>query len=450
MYRYRIALVCVLFLYWYFQPLKQLQLRREAVNNDVKAQTKSHHVFVNPGEVLLQEEDETEPRETLEPETASNWHHNSVTREQTTMTTLLANEEASTSEEKSCKVWLHTIHFLEGLAAQKMTLQKLLGFAKLVDARFVEPCIRNGEMITCQNVDKILRFGDVFDLNSLKRVYANIVPYKEFKEVKEYDKYCLGLEEGNYFCNKFERNVPLVTLDNVTNVIENHRRKGCSKDIVLVIPRMRKELLPEPSISYSPTEFYSKFYVINEKHYNFVKNRIFPALGIKDNSYSVIHWRGEKVTTKLTTCAKALVRAKNTMASQLPESHQFVLMTSFRRPDTSKFQWDFPGVTNERGKKLLKEQVNALDILDNNSFVSLDSKIQSFSQEIDDGSFLALWDLVIAQKAHSFVTCTRYGVDNSCPAAEICKACNHLGSFGRWAVFLREVQNKTSEQCWPT
>ena len=63
-------------------------------------------------------------------------------------------------------------------------------------------------------------------------------------------------------------------------------------------------------------------------------------------------------------------------------------------------------------------QDTELNVLENNDFVGLDATIQLFSQEIDDDSFIALWDLVISHAARSFVTCTSYRVGSSCPGAE--------------------------------
>jgi len=444
--KYRIALGCLI-IFGYCATLQQPSLIPEAEVNVVKVQRKDNVAVDSPDQSLPLMEDEPEREGTLEQEAISDSHHKSATVEEIPM---IKQEEISVQKNSTCVVWLHTLAFVEGLAAQKRTLEKLLELAKLVNARFVEPCINNGKMLSCQNVKqktvgKIVRYSDLFDLNSLKRIYANIAPYEEFKRVKEYDQFCLKVRKKSSSCKKYEERgtATIVTIGNITSVIEDRRRAGCSRDIVLLVPQMRKENLRELKTSYPSAEFYSKYYVIKENHYNFVRNSIFPELGIKENSYSVIHWRGEKVKTDLVTCARALVRAKESMAKELPKNHRFVLMTYLRRPETFKFQWD-----NKR--KDVQAQDKALDILENNSFVSLDSTINLFSQEIDDGSFMALWDLVIAQGAHSFVTCTRKGVENSCPAAEICKACNHLGTFAHWAISLREIQNKTSEHCWPT
>mmetsp|Transcript_5065 Transcript_5065/g.5750 ORF Transcript_5065/g.5750 Transcript_5065/m.5750 type:complete len:458 (-) Transcript_5065:605-1978(-) len=443
--KFLLVLGVIIFAYFCNQTFKELRLTPEDEIDNIEVQRKSYAAILGPDKDLQLKEDESEPKTILEHDITSYSHHNSATIAGTSMTKQIKSEEKSVQKNKSCVVWLHTKVFVEGLTAQKRTLEKLLELAKLLDARFVEPCIQNGKMVTCEHVQKNVRYSDLFDLNSLKRIYANIVPYEEFKKVEDYKQLCLGVEKGSRYCKKYEKTgtAKLVTFDQVASVINRRRRTGCKKDIVVLIPQMRKEMMPELRHGYPPEEFFSKYFVVKEKHYNFVKHSIFPVLGIKENSYSVIHWRAENVKTDLVTCARALVRAKKTMAKELPENHRFVLMTYLRRSDNFKFQWD-----NKR--KDVHAQDIALNLLENNSFVSLDSAIQRFTQEIDDGSFIALWDLVLSQNARSFVTCTSYGVGNSCPGAEICKACNHLGSFARWAVYLRASQNKTSEECWPT
>eukprot|EP00510_Aplanochytrium_minuta_P010507 CAMPEP_0184063820 /NCGR_PEP_ID=MMETSP0957-20130417/1432_1 /TAXON_ID=627963 /ORGANISM="Aplanochytrium sp, Strain PBS07" /LENGTH=82 /DNA_ID=CAMNT_0026360959 /DNA_START=126 /DNA_END=372 /DNA_ORIENTATION=- len=82
------------------------------------------------------------------------------------------------------------------------------------------------------------------------------------------------------------------------------------------------------------------------------------------------------------------------MAKESPKNHSFALMTSLVR-QTFKFQRDSK-------RKDVHAQDIELNVLENNDFVGLDATIQLFSQEIDDDSIIALWDLVISNAARSF------------------------------------------------
>ena len=58
---------------------------------------------------------------------------------------------------------------------------------------------------------------------------------------------------------------------------------------------------------------------------------------------------------------------------------------------------------------------------------------------------VAAWDLILAEKATAFSTCTKGCIVHD----EVCSKCNHLGHFARFAMIRREAVNKTSQLCWP-
>ena len=90
----------------------------------------------------------------------------------------------------------------------------------------------------------------------------------------------------------------------------------------------------------------------------------------------------------------------------------------------------------------LNDAQNALQmLLEKETFFKIDQVYEFL--ELRDPVETAAIDLILAEKASQFATCTK----RDC--TKTCLECNYGGSFALLAIGMRTKQNKMSYSCWP-
>lgn len=409
-------------------------------------------------EAFKKSDTDSEHEKLLEPADSETTEENPYSNKDSSLLGAQTNVSKSSEEKVSheiivperAKIWFHAHKFWEGLAAQRITIEELLLKSKELNAWFVEPCIQGGRLLSCgllnQN-EKYVKLGDVYDLDKLKEYYPKIASFETFAEIQAYDEYCVYYnvqrrKKIRYLCKVNYGKLALSHDQLTVSRIAQMSGQGV-QNVVLSLPQAERYMFDMKGNGNK--DFKSKYYVFNPKQYEYVQEQILPALSLSKGEYSVIHWRAERIRTSHVTCAKAIIHAKEQMEKTLPKNHTFVLMTALRRKSMDKLLWsDYRKRTEE--KKPENDTELALQLLEESGFVSLEAVIDP--DKILDSSLLATWDLIVAENAKEFSTCTRQGLHQRCETRTRCNLCNHLGNFSNWAIDLRRYQGKSSEECW--
>jgi hypothetical protein len=214
------------------------------------------------------------------------------------------------------------------------------------------------------------------------------------------------------------------------------------------------------------------------KHIQFVDDLLQRA-NITNNNFSAIHWRAkkkgsldfmwraEKKGMNFMQCARAVNEAKHIMLRKMMSNntnntaqkeeessqHKFVLISSL--DENEDMMWS--GARNTIINGTTSSQQALRYLLRDNGFIKIDGLLESQAKKVhsDDPGMLAIYDLIIATKAKSFATCARHG-EAGCNQVSnrLCKACNHVGEFGRLATSLRKQSADhrlgSSWECWPS
>jgi hypothetical protein len=174
-----------------------------------------------------------------------------------------------------------------------------------------------------------------------------------------------------------------------------------------------------------------------------------------DSDFAIIHWRAEIPNMNYMECAERIVNAKDAMLLSSPKNApRFLLMSSLSTSNSTGMQWGgaqamAPNATAQRALQYL---------MNDHGFSKID---QVFDQlDIHDWIIAAALDLILAQKATHFATCTR-DCKGSWPNRD-CLNCNHAGSFALTALQMRAAYTNittnattttnttgTSYPCWP-
>jgi hypothetical protein len=171
--------------------------------------------------------------------------------------------------------------------------------------------------------------------------------------------------------------------------------------------------------------------------YDFV-DTILKEAGIQDGKYSVIQWRAEHHKLDHVTCAKHIITARDIMTENngTHNATPFVLISSLNRNESMTWNTKVRGTDTQDALNLL---------IDTHGFIKLDSFLSKHPDFFTDNVFLAVVDLILAEKAQEFATC-----DKSCSKAkDICTKCGHLGQFVVYAEQLRSDNGRNSTSCWP-
>ena len=365
-------------------------------------------------------------------------------------------------------LWIHVVSFGEGMASWKMSFTFLLGAAKHLGATLVEPCIQNGRLHSCaleQNITAAIRLRHVFDLDKIKQVYPYVVSYEEFVKETNYfynsstghghlpntdntivtclserDPLCgsiknsYGVKRSKFMYDARDKAIQATTLLEIVQFdrwsLQKWKKKEDNGSTTLVMDSLG--LKPEQLLHF-PSSLYGK-----------VESMLHDALNIsKRTPFAAIQWRPEQMKAGYTECAQAILDARGIISQQddIPMEN-FVLISPLSL--VHSLQWG--GVANEADANI-NTSYPSLQHLYNNGFKKLDQSFGSTGSEtIPDEVFLYIYDMILAQKAKSFTTCS------GCSPREFCSKCNWQKEASKFAVYLRSEytggQGKTNT-CWP-
>ena len=349
------------------------------------------------------------------------------------------------------KLYLYIPSWMEGMSSWMISLSEVLVLAKQLNATFVEPCISNGRLGSCQHGERNgtrpkLRLSQVLDLERMQQYHADIVTYDEYERAIT----ALDSDEPTVVSLCLHHFSPHPKCDGAPLLYGAPR-----------IPQLRTaQALSQNATTVLQIQQYSKYGLrkskwINDEEADMVKvnylglspqhlervSVLLERMGIHhDEPFSVIHWCAELPNLDYLACADQILQARDVIMEQrqlqLQPAQPFILMSSLNT--NADYMW--------KGAKLLAENSTsgqALQKLLDHGFLKLDQVIDYTT--LEDPMMLAVYDLILALKATEFVTCARGCQDSACAA------CNWLGSFAGLAVSMRrDVGNKSSTQCWPS
>jgi len=156
--------------------------------------------------------------------------------------------------------------------------------------------------------------------------------------------------------------------------------------------------------------------------------------------FGLIHWRAEKKGMDYVRCAKLIAKSRDLMSNGTETKPSFFIMTSLNSDPKKMWSEARKEAANSNAPKALQMLTKEYGFL---HFSELIAKNGTIDDSVDV-ALLLVWDLILAEKASSFATCT-----GNC-RNKLCKQCNYLGSFAMLAIWHRESKNKQSMQCWPS
>lgn len=341
------------------------------------------------------------------------------------------------------KIWIHVSGFGEGMSKWRHSASQLLGFARLLNATLVEPCMHNGRLGSCKsfpNVTLSSVFSDAgqYMTSTISNRASLMATYDEFKKYLEKQsnttelKFCLHKGDCGETENYFMKPIPF--LHNISDYAFG------SGNLVLNIPYYWinafevngvETIKAEPSL----IEFHSR-------HHKKV-DEILHRANITNDKFSIIHWRGEVKNMDYRECARKIIKSKSKMVQNgnITTSFPFMLMSSINEDVNT--MWGGAKQMAENSNSSAKE---ALHTLHQAGFLKLDYLMtENEKQSLEDFGILAVYELILAARSHRFATCTR----RDC-RGHVCQKCNYPGGFSEYAVDYRQIQgNKASDTCWP-
>ena len=385
-------------------------------------------------------------------------------------------------------LWLDIVNYAEGIAGWKVSLLELLYLAQMVKggATLVEPCMVSGRLGSCGRQSEHRRgipVSEIFDLDEYMTLsddgsYPLMVPYYDYQRIllgnTNMAKVCMA-KNSKYAekrCTKDASWIMEMKQNNIQRMLED---KGNQEHFILHMEDYWKGGVYELGWQLG-------MYILNDKQERFVKGMEIPPIdvatipfhpkheqfvddllqegNITTNNFSVIHWRAEKKGMDFMRCARAINEAKHillrkmktnaTVKEESSQQHKFVLMSSLN--ENEDMMWSGSRrIVNSTANGTTLAQHALQYLLRENGFIKIDGllEVQTKNSSYNDLGMLAIYDLIIATKANNFATCTRDGCNKE--TKRLCDMCNHLGSFGRLAVSLREhhVDQRGSYECWP-
>ena len=331
------------------------------------------------------------------------------------------------------------------------SVSEILIVAKALNATFVEPCIQGGRLTRCSEPHKV-KLSDVFRMDKMKEFHPFIVSYEVFQNETNDEQH--NSTHFQHICHTLIIKYGGVCVVNQYSKTSSPSleaavaRSQQSQRTVVQLSGYRKDgwynmmfkgrpLIPDKG--HTVDKILKKYLHFTQEIYDFV-DMILKEAGIKDENYSVIQWRGEIHSLDYVSCARHIITARDIMQEKevARRGHgrnetPFVLISSLNRNESLAWNNKARGPDAQEALKLL---------LDDNGFLKLDLFVQKHKDFVRDQVFFAAADLVLAQKAKEFATCSK-----SCKS--ICAQCGFQGSFVQMTEALRTARDKKSTLCWP-
>ena len=398
--------------------------------------------------------------------------------ENTSAPEILFDVEPPYKNTSSGMLWIHVIAWGEGLTAWRHTFVDVVLLAMKVNATVVEPCVVNGRLKSCSQIRDLsssIRFRDVLKLDHLLSIYPNIATYEEFQRSTGYTTKtkhdaaannvfhaCLTSEGkemqeeyqtslcGKLGVNNTSGSSKQPALDqavraskNSTAILEFLGLWRHKLDVWVPEKKRRADLVQEKARDVMLRAQLTSSIGFADERFQQVQSMLKNFNITKDTPFAAIQWRPEVIEDlDYMACAESLLRSRDIISQRdkIPKEN-FVLISPFSK--RKELQW---GGVAKLAEKHNKTSIKSLDLLLDSGFRKLE---QTFGDDIADGTFLAVWDFILAMTATSFTTCAK----DLCSDEELCSACNHRGKSSVYALDMREwyEANRTAtHECWPT
>mmetsp|Transcript_23258 Transcript_23258/g.66721 ORF Transcript_23258/g.66721 Transcript_23258/m.66721 type:complete len:208 (+) Transcript_23258:2-625(+) len=160
----------------------------------------------------------------------------------------------------------------------------------------------------------------------------------------------------------------------------------------------------------------------------------------KGQDFSVIHWRAEIPYLNYQKCAEDILQARDAMTTT-KKKMPFVLISSL----STDYSMMWSGTRKKADQAQNSTVSGALEFLMDNGFHMFDNTTSTLKPK--DLIIYTAVDLIFAEKATSFATCSR-----SCDRPGFCRDCNYAGSFAEMALTNRAIvgNEEGSLSCWPS
>eukprot|EP01068_Selenidium_serpulae_P006321 Selendium_serpulae@DN4347_c0_g1_i1.p1 len=354
-------------------------------------------------------------------------------------------------------IWGET--YREGMANAMKRVSELLMIAKALNATYVEPCVSNGYLLSCQLPQErekpiptrnrlskrkvTLRLGEIFDIERLKAYHPLIISHNEFyertKDNTTWYKFCP--RQIRIFDQTCHSQSAIVVVQAAVEA-SNKGQRAVAQFTSLFMDAWYRTDLNKTFYLVDLPGFRSRYFYFKQEHHDFVE-KVLNIAGLGSNNFSLVHWRSERADEDYLTCARAVADAKDLMQANfttLKEKNEpFFVATSVTK--SHNLAW------NAGKNKTTGPEIDAaVDfLLDEHHFLRFELLMIQQGREYRDKFFAAVYDLILAGKANKFATCVPGCV------SKFCIRCNYrLSNFSPLAVsFRRRDYHKQSLPCWP-
>lgn len=339
------------------------------------------------------------------------------------------------------RIWIHiSIGFGEGISKWRHSVPQLLGFAKLLNATLVEPCMKSGRLVSCNNernvtLSYVFSDTDKYMIPTSHNYAPLMATYDEFRQHLQHKnasevKFCLHKGSCADTVNYFQQ--PLPILHNISQYALGNN------NLVINIPyywvdafqvKGTNTIKPEPS-----------FGTFRRQHHDKVTEFLLRA-NIKDDEYAMIHWRGEVNGMDYMKCSENIIKSRKKMTKSSASPLPFLLMSSLNQDLDN--MW---GGAKQMALTANNTSLETLKILHEAGFLKLeDLMTEEEKKTLPDFGILAVYELILAARGRRFATCTRRNCHR-----HACQKCNYPGGFSEFVVDYRQSEGgKSSDTCWP-
>lgn len=362
---------------------------------------------------------------------------------------LTAAEPRATLEQQ--RAWIDVEKYSEGFNQWRQSVGQLLALARATNATFVEPCIVNGRLTSCREANAVHpRLSDVFVVDhflapsadgafpvmATEVQFDHIMQRRPTAEVQRHE--AVGYPGDTAMdCYDGRRVSGLGPDCDPLRAFGAALQHNSTKTKILAFTVYRAgavkffggKTLKEPTLTLHP------------KH-DAAVNALLHRAKLTGRDFGVIHWRAEKKTADYVRCAELIVKTRDLMNDSNGTGVPFFLMSSINiDPEKRWISWQV------RDKTIPV----AIQSLRDHEFLLLDDLAAVNGSRYGIGGrvdliYLAIWDLLLAEKAATFATCTR-GCEKE---NEPCAQCNVLGAYAERAIEHRRTKGKDSFKCWPS
>ena len=334
----------------------------------------------------------------------------------------------------------------EGISAWRVSLAALMVLAKDINATIVIPSVKNGKL---KETGKLSLF-QLLDEAQLRSYHDKWITFYDLHGLKQQQNatvipWCIAnfRTDQKHNCPRgfsFEEAIKSSDLQHALTEARTHPEEM----VVLELPEVRRIYFVDLRLQRQPEKIREIEQVYRQFQFsNFVKrlaDEALASMGIsKGQEYGMVHWRAEvrEGILDYEKCADYIVATKHILQQQMSKDAPFVLMSSLSL-DEDKIWSNALWKTNTTSSSKVLHR-----LIDDHDFRMSDTSMQ----EQKDVIIYAAVDLILAQRAKLFSTCTR---SCSATAYDACMECNHLGQFADMAMELSWDHNPSAGYgCWP-